>query len=157
VGGTRLSTTRDNENLEQDQGHENRNRPSAQQKGVLPRSLSLETASTPYGTFSNIQLDPIEKQYSAEDAAAYGSFSGGALQQLIPTTQEQVKRDMQRLVESHKSHKSISKSRKLNGSNVFQPIPRYTEGQHRPFNVSQHSMWSQRGQYGSKFPPSMPV
>jgi len=89
------------------------NWPSAQQKGVLPRSLSLETASTPYGTYSNIQLDPIEKQYIAENAAAYGSFSRGELQQLILTTQEQMKVDLQRLVESHKSHKGISKSRKL--------------------------------------------
>jgi len=36
--------------------------------------------------------------------------------------------------------------------NVFQPVPRYTEAQNRPFNVSQHSMWC-----GSGILQSMPV
>jgi len=101
MGGTRLSTMSDNENLEQDQGRErmeDRNRLSAQQRGVPPRSLNLETASTTYGTCSNIQLDPIEEKYSAENSAAYGSFTRGELQQLILTSQEQIKVDL-RLVD----------------------------------------------------------
>jgi len=56
--------------------------------------LNLDAASTPYATYSDIQLDPIEEKYSAENSAAYGSFTRGELQQLILTSQEQIKVDL---------------------------------------------------------------